>query len=608
MFKKGDHIVVLRDPEEDSKCIKHGYCFLQGRDLLYLHTDTDLTGTLCGVSNVKFHHNDKWRYATPEEIAEYDRLGKPFDVTTLKPKELIKEELLEQARRRYPVGSRVKSLYEDLLDTVKGQYHSNYPDGWKESNRQIWFMGHVYGLLIYEEGKWAEVVSKTEEKGEEEYLDKIPVSKELTSLPEKWCIKDCQKVSDWAFKEYKLAHSRPSSHYFHSLPNHGSSFESNPRIDYTEITFDQFKKWVLKESVEVSLVGRYLKALVRNPQSTPFNKGDYVGILRKLNDSQYKIEGDWTYTTNNSTASKWELMPEGFVPPESKSEPIEKIEKGDAGTYVVYLRDLDHSFRKKGVVEMIMSKAIYPECCVKMEESASLSFISREKNGEVKWFATKSEAEEFAKTLMEPVENPEYVECIQKDARIEIGTVYKVIKTGTSSGDPTYYINRDEYFQTYFKPSTKEAYDAQFNPVKSETLAPEYIKCKSNGYSYRTHHAAKQYGAENYAHGELPVDGKVYKVIRRVEINPGEFGYSCTLNGKDYLIGKKGVTIATYEEFCLQQSGNPCIIQDAWPYDELVEYPLPEELRERVNRQIVKLTSSKPEVSVPVISFLSPLR
>ena len=59
MFKKGDYIVVLRDPEKDSKYIKHGYCFLQGRDQDHFYTDTDLSGTFCGVPSVKFHHNDK---------------------------------------------------------------------------------------------------------------------------------------------------------------------------------------------------------------------------------------------------------------------------------------------------------------------------------------------------------------------------------------------------------------------------------------------------------------------------------------------------------------------------------------------------------------------
>jgi hypothetical protein len=72
---------------------------------------------------------------------------------------------------------------------------------------------------------------------------------------------------------------------------------------------------VSKESSEVSLVGRYLKALVDKPQNTSFKKGDYVKILSKTDNNKYAIEDAWAYTTNNSTAYQWELMPEGFTPP-----------------------------------------------------------------------------------------------------------------------------------------------------------------------------------------------------------------------------------------------------------------------------------------------------
>jgi hypothetical protein len=811
MFKKGDHIVILRDSEKDSRFIKHGYCFLQSKNLNHFYTDTDLTGTFCGIHSVKFKHNDTWRYATPEEIAEYNRLGKPFDVSVLRPK----EKLLEEARKRYPVGSRVKSLYEDLLDTVKGQYHSNYPDGWKEGNSQIWFMGHVYGLLIYDEGKWAEVVFKPEEKGEEEHPDKIPVSKELTSLPEKWVVGNPNNEESEKLYDYANVHGVMPPYsigtWFHFPSHEGCTTRGEIAPGYTEITFDQFKKWVLKESVEVSLVGRYLKALVRNPQSTPFKKGDYVGILRKLNNSQYKIEGDWTYTTNNSTASQWELMPEGFVPPESQSESTEKVEKvsevpeylecimpefwkdtikknggnrifhksfkgisgetiggefrlqnrcfkpstkeaydaqsnpvkaekespvkqkdmtpaeklgyeigdklrviavesktfemgdivsllkddssrcplfkrqSDGRNDYCFLSDLERYTEEEdyqnltdlevGDTVRCISKnksRISPETASsagtgwKKDHEFVIDYVSSTPEGKVYWsgnygvysdavrLVKKKDKPEPVKAPAEPEWTPkegEWVKCIGDSNRTSDHTslgwekdlVFKIIKTETILDKLIAFGGKDSNGVWVFESNLRKALpheipfehgpgitaqiesvkdygvlteerlkgivsDLFLDPVKSETLAPEYIKCKSNGYSYRTHHSARQYGAENYAYGELPVDGKVYKVIRRVEINPGEFGYSCTLNGKDYLIGEKGVTIATYEEFCLQQSGNPCIIQDARPYDKLIEYPFPEELLERIKLQKIESVSLTPEASVPVISFLSPLR
>lgn len=71
-----------------------------------------------------------------------------------------------------------------------------------------------------------------------------------------------------------------------------------------------------------SLVGRYLKALVDKPQSTPFKKDDYVKILDIYSgNNQYTIENQWVYTTDNSTANQWELMPEGFNPDNIVPEP-----------------------------------------------------------------------------------------------------------------------------------------------------------------------------------------------------------------------------------------------------------------------------------------------
>lgn len=79
-----------------------------------------------------------------------------------------------------------------------------------------------------------------------------------------------------------------------------------------------------KEESNKSLVGRYLKALIDYPQSTSFKKGEYAKILdfyyEDKRPNKYKIEGDWCYTTND--LNKFELMPEGFVPPtESKAVP-----------------------------------------------------------------------------------------------------------------------------------------------------------------------------------------------------------------------------------------------------------------------------------------------
>lgn len=86
-FKKGDYIVTLKISEGyTTDCAKENYCFKQKCDNGSLSVE-DLFGYANGNSGLRYGKTNNlldWRYATPEEIAEYDRLGKPYDVTTLK--------------------------------------------------------------------------------------------------------------------------------------------------------------------------------------------------------------------------------------------------------------------------------------------------------------------------------------------------------------------------------------------------------------------------------------------------------------------------------------------------------------------------------------------
>ena len=111
MFKKGDYIVCLSGkfmPSDDWNNI----CFEQRVNDSSLRTAIDLEGSATnGWDKIKFQ-SDLWRYASPEEIAEYDRLGKPYNVTTLKKQ---KEESL--------IGRYIKALkdYPDLGQVRKDE-------------------------------------------------------------------------------------------------------------------------------------------------------------------------------------------------------------------------------------------------------------------------------------------------------------------------------------------------------------------------------------------------------------------------------------------------------------------------------------------------------
>ena len=485
MFKQNEYIVTLKvDTNFSTNCARDNWCFKQMYDREYIAPYIDLsesTGNSNG--NLQFDKSKElkdWRYATPEEIAEYDKLGKPFDVTTLKPKELSKEELLEEAKRRYPVGTYFKSPDDGYkIREVKPYnigsditwYWSEEPKGPVIRSLSSLFCQDVEGKPtcsnphVYKDGKWAEIVSKPEsvEKMEEpkfivgkwykrtteptsdafvlyikcsstdpikdcehitfggkhnvtvtqgrgykqwkvledlseiqQYLpeghsDKFPVSKELTSLPEKWCIRDCVEVSDWASKKYDIG-SVVGRNFFHFVSDKSYFFDSPIKLGYTEITLDQFKKWVLKESSEVSLVGRYLRYIGTSKKSPMY--GDFFRIDSMESEGLFRLRDNepncnWRpEKVINGTSKSFELMPEGFTPP--LTAPIPPLPSSQI---------------------------------------------------------------------------PEYVECIQKDTLVEVGITYKVTETGGSiNGNPTCIINGMRYFQSYFKPSTKEAYEAQQKP------------------------------------------------------------------------------------------------------------------------------------------------
>lgn len=72
------------------------------------------------------------------------------------PKESImnKEELLMEAKRRYPIGTKVRPLNLNTIDEIKNHDISNFIP----QDNCVWFKGYKNGLLVYENGKWAEII------------------------------------------------------------------------------------------------------------------------------------------------------------------------------------------------------------------------------------------------------------------------------------------------------------------------------------------------------------------------------------------------------------------------------------------------------------------
>jgi len=73
----------------------------------------------------------------------------------------------------------------------------------------------------------------------------------LTNLPEKWCIKpnsESQLTKIWEYCASQNGDARNSEYYYH-FPEFKRmcTCASSPLKGFTEITFKQFERWVLKE-------------------------------------------------------------------------------------------------------------------------------------------------------------------------------------------------------------------------------------------------------------------------------------------------------------------------------------------------------------------------
>jgi len=86
MFKKGEYIVILKGLE--SIGFKLNFCYKQRCDDNYLKVYKDINGSTNNGFQAHLYNKsfssvkglNDWRYATPQEILEYDKLNKPFNV------------------------------------------------------------------------------------------------------------------------------------------------------------------------------------------------------------------------------------------------------------------------------------------------------------------------------------------------------------------------------------------------------------------------------------------------------------------------------------------------------------------------------------------------
>lgn len=173
-------------------------------------------------------------------------------------KDLSNEEILEIAKQYYPIGTKFKSAiggYEDKVYIVN--------DDLSNPNKNQWFFGSTgnksliicvkdnqgnevkgYGRYILCQGKWAEIISTSQEVKDDFILPKkwfIIRNKENYRIVNKW-----ENDTHHGGDKY-AACMNDAAYMFSDRPYTGNK---NFIKGYTEITTEQFKKYVLGEKVE----------------------------------------------------------------------------------------------------------------------------------------------------------------------------------------------------------------------------------------------------------------------------------------------------------------------------------------------------------------------
>ena len=184
-FKKGEYIVITDKFDSWAKDFVSNHIYKQRKDSTYLQPEYDSLNSITnGWLKYTINNSHNWRYATQEEIDEYEKRGKPYDVTELQKKELSMEEIQEECKKRFPIGCTYISTSE-AEHVLKDDSCTYIIVG-----KQIW--AHSEGGLLYADGKYATLVSLPEEN-----ITEVPEYIECTKTQEYYFIKgNVYKVID----------------------------------------------------------------------------------------------------------------------------------------------------------------------------------------------------------------------------------------------------------------------------------------------------------------------------------------------------------------------------------------------------------------------------
>jgi hypothetical protein len=495
--EKGEYFVTLQvESSSGTACAKNNFVFKQREDAAYSKPVTDTRGSSGnGNSCISFDLKKDlkaWRFATKEEIAEYDRLGIPYDVTTLKTKSN-----LEKAARLYPIGTVYIPLDTDG-DPYSDEYRSERAPEALDLGIDVGY-GYVYH---YATAKWAEIVTKdatvttTEpvpsiHHGGFKVGDKVSCSGMSgiivgfdTDISENICVeagtepREARETNNGLYNE--LGEKLPTFMTIDRIWRTASSLTLISSVSSETKSSDILKALPEKWSVQITSESREALGRWRDAGTLNNNPGYCLSYHN----------GAKGYYCDSFNADFPLITFEQF---EEHVLGISKVETEEKPSSESTVKKFPEKWFIRGSAEF--SKLVGPSASINGDLSSKCYWLKE------KPFIRNS------------------------------------IDWGCSSDAPSGYTE-----------VTFSELEDHLNLSSFAEESAEYIECINSGKSYPLHSRAESFGCTRYARKVL-TEGRIYKVIRKVQISDSTPGYSCTDGELDYLISENGTRRSTFSAY-----------------------------------------------------------
>ncbi len=325
-FKEEDYIVLTKFI---SGSFVENYIYKSREDYSYFRTNCDKYGDKNGNSTINAEDSSSWRYATSEEIAEYDRLGKPYDVTTLKSN----VEFIPGKWYRNPEWS--EGCYAKFLRFYEGTdrfVHSEHIKNKEHNKKEDWWQNY--------KGITKEIrIEEIQQYLPEGHVDKIV--KEETTLQE-------------AIRKYPL-HTKVKSAYD---PNNIFIVGGIPRFSGSDISVAK------STSGEAYLYyqGKWAEIVEESkPEEWIPKAGDYVFVIGGVTSDSLRLKGQVVKVKSFETILR---SPETYIVVEGSSSGL-------------WYKNNDHpcEFRKATSDEIASINSLFPTKKLEERKQELTSYI-----------------------------------------------------------------------------------------------------------------------------------------------------------------------------------------------------------------------------------------